>query len=179
MLKSFSVPAGSSQTFSNVTVTGTGTFGNVVISGTGTITPSQTGGIVGTTTNNAVQAGSVGEFVETVVTAGSPVTITISGVSQNLAVVALTAGDWDVGGIVTVNPGTSVTVMSAGTNTSATLPAIERQTQLVGVYAGRISAPIPIRQYSLAANASVALIANVTFTGVTNMYGYVNARRVR
>jgi len=70
--------------------------GAVTISGTlgvtGTITPGQTTGIVGTTTNNNAQAGSVGEYIESVIASGSSVSLTTS-VMVNMTSISLTAGD--------------------------------------------------------------------------------------
>ena len=64
------------------------------LSSTGTITPGQTTGIVGTTTNNNAQAGSVGEYVASVITTYTNFPAT--GVFGDLTSISLTAGDWDV-----------------------------------------------------------------------------------
>ena len=62
------------------------------LSATGLISPAQTVGIVGTTTNNSVQAGSVGEYVESVV--ASTTSGYTSGSTVNVTSISLTAGDW-------------------------------------------------------------------------------------
>lgn len=64
------------------------------LAASGAITPSQTAGIVGTTTNNNANAGSVGEVVSG---AGTPTNMT-SGSFTTLVTFSLTPGDWDVQG---------------------------------------------------------------------------------
>jgi hypothetical protein len=73
------------------TTASTGAF--TTLSATGAITPSQTAGIVGTTTNNNANAGSVGEF-------GAPTDLSAVSLTNNTAAnvssISLTSGDWDV-----------------------------------------------------------------------------------
>src|SRR6185437_3034241 len=69
------------STLASLAVTGNETVGGTLgVTGnstfTGTITPSQTNGIVGTTTNNAANAGSVGELITSSVAKASPVALT-------------------------------------------------------------------------------------------------------
>ena len=68
------------------------------LSSTGTITPGQTTGIVGTTTNNSAQAGSVGEYVSSYIStyANYPAT----GVFGEATSISLTAGDWDISYVI-------------------------------------------------------------------------------
>lgn len=61
-------------------------------------------GIVGTTTNDNAQTGSVGEYVESVV--GST-NFPATGVWGDLTSISLTAGDWDVNGIMLATIGTT------------------------------------------------------------------------
>jgi len=70
----------------------TGAF--TTITASSTITPSSTAGIVGTTTNNNANAGSVGEYVSSYIStyANYPAT----GVFGDATSISLTAGDWDI-----------------------------------------------------------------------------------
>ena len=101
---------------SNATVTGT-------LGVTGTITPGQTTGIVGTTTNNSAQAGSVGEYIESRVVQGSAVALT-TATDTNVTSISITAGDWDVGGLIAFDGNSTTLVQNAlggASTTSATL----------------------------------------------------------
>jgi len=97
------------------TTAGSGAF--TTITASSTITPSQTAGIVGTTTNNSANAGSVGEYV----TNNTTGTSIASGSPFNATSVSLTAGDWDVTGIVEFIPAgtTVVTGVASGISTTS------------------------------------------------------------
>lgn len=112
-----------SAKFSINNVTGNLTVGGTLgvtgaLSVTGVITPSQTNGIVGTTTNNDANAGSVGEVIESYVGATSAPTSTQFG---DLTSIALTAGDWDIvimaEGLLAT--GTGLTRMQVGIGTAS------------------------------------------------------------
>ena len=150
-------------------------------------TPSQTNGIVGTTTNNSANAGSVGELVEQNIASGSAVALTTT-TATNIASISLTAGDWDVWGeTCTNNPGTSTIsyIFNAINTTSATLPtapnggamALAQYTYPAGannyLYTG-------MKRLSLSATTTVYLIGYVVFgVSTMGMYGYIGARRRR
>lgn len=163
------------------TTPSTGAF--TTISATGAITPSQTAGIVGTTTNNNANAGSFGEYVTN---SASGVSLT-TATTANITSVSLTAGDWDVSGAVTYSPAGSTTVSALTTGistTSATLPSNNTggynllalsfttgATQVHGTQDVRIS---------IAGTTTVYLVAQAQF-GVSTMTanGFIRARRVR
>jgi hypothetical protein len=89
---------------------------------TGTLTPSTTAGIVGTTTANNANAGSVGEYI----TAQSSASVsTPTGTLVNLISVTLTPGDWDVTGSELLNCAAATASNAYGglTTSSGTLPA--------------------------------------------------------
>lgn len=162
------------------TTPSTGAF--TTISATGTITPSQTAGIVGTTTNNNANAGSVGEYVSNQATGVSLTTNT----SANITSISLTAGDWDVWANFLASPagGASVTVTEAGiSTTSATMP-----TGLNGgarIYkqitdANASLSPVGMSRISVAATTTVYLVGRLTFaSGTATADGFIGARRVR
>jgi hypothetical protein len=152
-----------------------------------TITPDQLGGIVGTTTNNSANAGSVGEFMVSRVPLGSQIGLS-TGAATDITSLALTAGDWDVWGTVAVDPGsgTVTTVIeafvSAASNTAPADPSVGGVSllQFTGIANGGNWVPIPPQRFSLAAPTTVYLETAVQFTGGTcAAYGVIQARRVR
>jgi hypothetical protein len=152
------------------------------ITATSTITPSQTAGVVGTTTNNNANAGSVGEYITAT---GTGVSLT-SGTAANVTSISLTAGDWDVSGSILIVPAgsTSVTESASGINTtSATLPAsslywIIQSTALTT--GGSQGGAVPSQRISLASTTTVFLIGHATFTVSTcTATGTIRARRIR
>ncbi len=90
----------------------------------GSLTTSQTGGIVGTTTNNNANAGSVGEVQSCTVATGASVALTTNTTANICSINTLPAGDWDCAGAVdyTFGATTSYTNLVGGiSTTSATL----------------------------------------------------------
>jgi hypothetical protein len=156
------------------------------LSATGTITPAQVAGIVGTTTNNDAQAGSVGEYLTANATSVSVTTAT----PTNITSVSLTAGDWDVWGSIQFVPAGTTTVtqiQSAINTTSATLPASNAAAG--GGWASLNASlstgigqqqPTGTRRISIASTTTVYLVGQSTF-GVSTMTanGVIAARRVR
>ncbi len=154
---------------------------------TSTITPSQTAGIVGTTTNNNANAGSVGEYVAASVASGSAVALT-SGATANVTGVSLTAGDWRCDAVAAFHPAstTSVTNYTEGISaTSSTLGA-------VGTYSSHSSAAqtpgtapdemlnTPRPRISIASTTTVYMVVQATFTTSTmSAYGNLQCTRVR
>lgn len=166
------------------TTPSTGAF--TTISATSTITPSQTAGIVGTTTNNNANAGSVGEYLESTVVEASAISLT-SATAANVTSITLTAGDWDVFGLVNVrNSGTAGTQHIGAVNTtSATLPGAD-SFKMVGLpfseaaSSGFCGIVIPMTRYLVSGTTTVYLIAYVSFpSGTETAWGKIYARRVR
>jgi hypothetical protein len=153
----------------------------------GSITPSQTAGIVGTTTNNAPSAGSVGEIIQSTVTGGSAVSIS-STVPANVTSISLTAGDWDVcGETVTLPAGTTTQAAfaTAISLTSATIPALTANATYVNLpYA--VAAGISIGSSAgcvterFASTTPVYLVVQSNFAVSTNAaFGWIYGRRRR
>lgn len=152
------------------------------LSASSTITPSQTAGIVGTTTNNSANAGSVGEYITATGTAVSLSTGTVA----NITSISLTAGDWDVQGNVTYNPAGTTIVQGGGAGvntTSVTLPADPLDTHMGAVNYGTGTAPsliAPVQRILIASTTTVYLVAYANFTTSTcTATGIIRARRVR
>lgn len=154
------------------------------ISATGLISPTSSIGIKGTATNDNPQAGSIGEFP-------APTNLTnvslTSGAAANVSSVSLSAGDWEISGVIQFNPaGTTVlTAQVAGINaTSATVPALPNYSQLTSgntVQAGIGSVVVsPSVRITLASTTTVYLIAEGVFTTSTcTASGWMHIRRPR
>lgn len=145
------------------TFSGTPTFsGNVTF--TSTITPSQTAGIVGTTTNNNANAGSVGEYGNVL---GSAVALT-TATNANITSQSLGAGDWDVwASIVYTNPGTTniAAVVAGISTTSAAFPGDPLMLRLANQGAGfSVAGAIPQQRLLLSAPTTVYIVAQASFT---------------
>jgi len=163
----------------------TGTF-------TGAITPSQTAGIVGTTTNNNADAGSVGEVISSSVAVGSAVSLTTATgafTGKTITSISLTAGDWDVFGSVGINMAatTNFTASAGGINTVAdTLnSAYEEETRFTYGATGFVpnnvfSFAFPTTRVSIASTTTYYLIGYASFTVSTaTAFGRITARRIR
>ena len=170
------------------TFSGSPTFsGTVTVAGltsTGSITPSQTVGIIGTTTNNNANAGAVGEYISSTILSGSAVSLT-TGTAANITSITLTAGDWDVFGVVQFTPagGTTVTYIAGSSSTTSASNNTQNGFFLGGIASGLVGVlanPIATVRYSVASNTTVYLVAQSQFSGSTmSAYGFIGARRVR
>ncbi|MFM0357949.1 hypothetical protein PQR12_31040 [Paraburkholderia nemoris] len=167
-------------TSTGATTPGTGAF--TTLAANSTITPSQTAGIVGTTTNNNANVGSVGEYP----TPGTCTTTSLtSAVAANCTSLSLTAGDWDVSAVAVFNPAgtTIVNVQAVGiSTTSATFSSIGTYSSYVwNSQAGTGSTvPSPTVRVSIASTTTVYMVVQGTFTTSTcTVSGFLRARRVR
>lgn len=152
--------------------------------GNGNATFGTTNSIVGTTTNNNAVAGNIGEYVESNVVSGSAVSLT-NATSTNITSISLTAGDWDVEGIVNYEmTGATTTNFSSGSSsTSATLGGENTFTYTPLSTAGftdQLGNVIPTRRFSLSGTTTIYLVGQATFSvGSVDGYGMLRARRVR
>jgi hypothetical protein len=161
----------------------------------GSLTPAQLAGIVGTTTNNSANAGSVGEFITATVAAGSAVSLTTNTALNITTALALTAGDWDVSGVADFVPGatTNMTALSVGLGTTTNVQLTQTGGGGVGTdplisFAqaaavpgiGPLSLVMPPVRVLLSGPTAIYFVAKATFTVSTmNVYGTISARRVR
>lgn len=152
------------------------------VSATGAITPSSTNGVVGTTTNDNANAGSIGEYL----TNSTAATGMTSGTAQNAATLSLTAGDWDVSGICFFAgaAGTTSTIWASGiSTTSATRPTFDKESVLqlsTAQTAVGQQLMAPTVRVSIASTTSVFLTAFASFAVSTQtVTGFMRARRVR
>jgi hypothetical protein len=141
----------------------------------------------GTTTNDSAATGFIGEHVASAVAQAAGVTCT-TAVALNVTSISLTAGDWDVSGIIGFwGNGGSVT----GTNfsgsihdVSATLSSLLGERVVENAIAPTVNFnvydPIPPTRFSLASTTTIYLVARATFTvGTCKAFGSIAARRVR
>jgi hypothetical protein len=146
-------------------------------------------GWYGTTTNDDAAAGFQGQIIEAEVLIASHVALT-TGSPANVTSISLTAGDWDVDGVVCFNPNaaTTSTAFHATINTtSATLAtppnkgAYNMLFTAGGFTAGSLCRlPTGTRRLSLNATTTVYLIAQSSFAVNTmHAFGFIRARRVR
>lgn len=146
-----------------------------------------TAAVAGTSTNDNATAGNIGQYISSSVLIGSAVSLT-SSVAANVTSISLTAGDWDVSGVVLYNPNAATTTsyMQVGiSQTSATQPTLGAEnngvfstdTLAAGVAEAFTIGPMRI---SLAGTTTVYLVAEATFAVNTqSAYGFIGARRVR
>jgi hypothetical protein len=146
----------------------------------------------GTTTNNNAAAGQIGEVMSSVIPVVSAVSLT-SAAAASITTLTLTAGDWDLSGIIVYHPGatTSVTISAAAiSQTDNAVPAIIGQPTAGEVLIQNSSAAqIPVNDFtvsiprcrvSLAASTPVYIVAKATFSVSTlSAYGSIYARRAR
>lgn len=160
----------------------------ISISGDGSIT--RTGGtdMTGTNTNDNAAAGEIGEYVSSEVLVGSAVALS-TGVASNITSISLTAGDWDLHGVVVLNPAGTTTVSAPLigwiSTTSASLPTYPNKGAVVGTnfsYATGSPQALPVgnMRLSLAATTTVYLSIYAVFgVSTCSAYGFIGARRVR
>ncbi len=141
-------------------------------------------GIIGSTTNDAAITGNVGEYVSSTIAVGSAVSLT-TATAANVTSISLTAGDWDVTGIVNFSETTStVTSRIAGlSSTTATLPT-DGSEGYCGVQSTVTSETNSIgltrKRFSLSGTTTVFLVGQATFSaGTCTGFGSITARRIR
>lgn len=145
--------------------------------------------IQGTSTNSSAASGYVGEYLASTIAAGSAVGIT-SGAATNVTSVLLTPGDWIVGGLIsyTGNAATTLTATVSSINTNSATVGTAGTTNRFEAYHGgltpfgaaAVDQNIGLTRISLAAGASVYLVARATFgVNTCSVYGQINAWRIR
>lgn len=142
-------------------------------------------------TNDTPAAGKIGETINSGIVSTSAVSYT-SNQTKNLTSISLTAGDWDVRGIVTwivtTFPANSTSAAAANIGTiTGTLNDDGEQSyatvtsQNATTLTSSFSCPLPSRRISLSATTTVYLVGkSPTFaSGTCTAFGYIEARRMR
>ena len=143
-------------------------------------------------TNDDANQWCMVEYVSSTVSSGSAVSLS-NGTSANVTSISLTAGDWDICGVVDYAlTGLTATIFKSaisltsntlstqtggsglGTDPLVTVPLLT--TILSGTYSQNIT---PVR-LSIASTTTIYLVANCTFSlGSVAAYGTIRARRMR
>jgi len=168
------------------------TFGKYLLKSGGTLTGNlafspSTAGITGTATNNNAVAGVVGEYVESVVGSGS---VGTTAQYYDITSISLTAGDWDVTGIVMylrngaswtgIELGISQTTGNSGTGLVAGSNAVYSYPAAASTVYNYVTLSIPSFRILLSGNSTVYLKGYAEYTAATPIrYGRLSARRVR
>lgn len=142
-----------------------------------------TNGIIGTTTNNNAIAGTVGEFISSVIVSGSGVSFT-NNTPTDLTSISLTAGDWNVWGNIfyTFAGGGASSSYGWISSTSATQPDISRicGQAFSSALLGNWGFETPIQRFSLSGTTTIYISGiSVVNAGTITASGGIYARRIR
>lgn len=143
-------------------------------------------GLVGTSTNDDAPAGCVGEYVESVVDAPSGVSPS-SSTATNVTSITLSAGDWDVSGLIVTQLGGSTRVsgaygsFSTVSSTQGSDPHVaDIVFQNTAVPTGNLRFVLPTSRFKLAASTTIYLVVYITYdTSTAKIGGKISARRMR
>ena len=162
---------------------------SLILDGTAGVTGPATKVIVGTTTNDSATAGYVGEVISSTVDVTVGVSLTTS-TAKTVTSISLTAGDWDITGMVSFNGNgaTTVTLTAGGINTTTnTLPAAY-EARATAVFAAAstpfatspIGSVVPTVRAQLTTTTTYYLVAVLNFgISTAGAGGTIYARRVR
>lgn len=152
-----------------------------------TVDASGATAIRGTGTNNDASGGFVGEYVESDNMTGT-VSLT-SSVGADVTSITLTAGDWDVTGVLAFSTAAATTVIRVGGSVSSVSGSAPSKTSAYITYPASVlntgangSPVISIRpcRFSLSATTTIFLVAFCYFgTSTMTAGGIITARRVR
>ena len=136
--------------------------------------------------SSAAAAGALGEYLESVVAVGASVVL-VSSTPKNVTSLALTAGDWDVEGVVSFFGLTSgalsvvsrIASVSLVSNTHAE-NGYQSSSSIASTADGAESLPLTRRRVRVSSTTTLYLVGSATFSGGTvDAYGAITARRVR
>jgi len=138
----------------------------------------------GVATNSNATAGYPGEFVSSSVAAGSAVALT-TGVSVDVTTISLTAGDWDVDGLIHFAPAVAAAISATAGGISQTINTLP--TPPDGGYVGvagltqaagtEISLTLGRVRQSLSGTTTIHLVVAAMFSSTCGAYGILQARR--
>lgn len=139
----------------------------------------------GTTTNDNAAAGNIGESISSIVAVGAAVSLTTNTIA-NVTSISLTAGDWDISGIVQFHPDVNTSVTNLVGSISATTATLDISNRFVHRTAALVTGGldfaygIPVTRISLASPTTIYLTTFSLFTVSTlTAYGQIYARRAR
>jgi hypothetical protein len=169
----------------NKTFNSTGT-GNVLQVSSVTVSAGQ---YPGEPTTGSATAGNVGEYVESVVTSGSALTL-VSGTPKTITSITLSAGDWDISGEVQHNTSATTSVTAVEVSLSATTNTRDITPGKINLFFMNATVPtastpawaLPVGPWRLSISGSTTyfLVALSVFTSTAvTANGIIRARRVR
>ena len=140
----------------------------------------------GTVTNDSAAAGEVGEYISSEVLVASAVPLT-TNTGANVTSISLSAGDWDVNGIVLFSGIATIgMVFSDVSITTGGKTTLSAGTPMFGAAFdastyGAIGIPTGNTRISIASTTTVYLIAFSNFSAGTGFsaFGKIHARRIR
>lgn len=139
--------------------------------------------IAGTTTNDNAITGDIGEYASSSVAFGSATSL-VNNTPKTVTSIFLTAGDWDVSGVVAfagspTGPTVQLASISQTTNALGAQESNAAQAFNTSTTALTIM-PTPTVRLSLSGSATIYLTCASAFTGGTSSaYGTIRARRPR
>jgi hypothetical protein len=146
------------------------------------------GQLPGETSTGSASAGNVGEYIESVITSGSAVSL-VSGTPKTITSISLTAGDWEVDTVAQFFPAnttqfTQLAVsLSLVTNTNDVTPGRffqVPQNSITSTGASSYSCALPNYRFSLSSTTSIFMVSTSTFSVSTMTgFGIIRARRAR
>lgn len=140
--------------------------------------------LVGSALDQLTIQNRIGEYQSATIASGSAVSLT-TATTVNITSVSLTAGEWDISGVVDFVLATAtVTQLQAGTSsTSATIGSQDTfQQSITGftLLSGTTTVPPPLSRIVITVTTTLYLVATATFSaGTITGYGTIRARRVR
>lgn len=140
--------------------------------------------LVTSANSGSAGAGRLGQFIDSQILSGAAVSL-VTATPKNITSIALTAGDWDVEGIISFNGTTStITALVADTgittNTLTLDPLTNIQSPLTTTTTTAHSLPLTRKRVALSVTTTIYLVAQATFSaGTVAGYGSISARRVR
>lgn len=145
--------------------------------------------LAATPTSDSANLGKMGEYLETVLAAGSATSLA-TGTAKNIVTLNLTSGDWEVSGNVVYVPAATTSVTLAFHSISAVSSTQDQVTFLNGFAIYRTAAFVPAANFtagnvgpvrkSLSGTTTMYLVAQATFTVSTmTAHGTIRARRAR
>jgi hypothetical protein len=148
-------------------------------------TASAARSVVGVIDGSTAPAGSVGEPITSVIAVGSAVALTTL-VAANVTSISLTAGEWDVYGVLDLHPAATTTISQVQGGPSATTGTLGTQDQFFtdthAIPAGLADPAwvIPRVRVRVSATTTYFLVAKATFAVSTlSAYGSLIAIRAR
>lgn len=163
-----------------------GSTGQVQYNNSGSFGGLSNGQLPATATNDSAASGKVGEYISSQLPIGTPISLT-TGTVADVTSISLTAGDWDVTGVVDFahnTPADQPTFLVGTSTTSATKGPQDTYISTSGPYPSASFSDfnyiVPTVRYSLSTTTTIYLISKATFAaGSMDTWGTIRARRMR